>query len=456
MTDGLETFIARLRGDADILRAGHEAVRQGAVLPLLGRLGWDRDDVREVIPGYQVGSERVDYCLRLGARDVALVEVVDADREVPADRLDRLLGLATQSNAPLTVLTTGMKWWLFGTRFEGSSEERLFCRLDLALTEPRDAAALLSSFFGRASVADGSAMGRAEERMRRARVRRMEAALWESWDALRTGEDDRLVTLLRDLVEAASGLRPDADRLLAFLGRVTRAPEQAVVPDNAAAVQERLADVKEELLEADAAAPEATDDDDGAPITEFRRNGHGGAAGSGTVEHFDLQEIEQVLAQLEAGPVSSADSDEIALIPVPDDEAPGGLPATNGSGERTAARRAKPDAARPSRWAARPPTGFSFLGEYRPVSSYGEILAGLASVLYRLHRPEFSRVTDLGGDRRTLFATNRHDLRSPGRVTGADLYVEQDLSPDEIIDCCQSLLELFDYDRDQLEIELEK
>lgn len=45
---------------------GHEAaIKQGMVLPILvlGRLGWDRGNVAEVVPECAVGNGRVDYCL---------------------------------------------------------------------------------------------------------------------------------------------------------------------------------------------------------------------------------------------------------------------------------------------------------------------------------------------------------------------------------------------------------
>ena len=75
MSDSLEQLLERLREEPALLTSGEEATRQGAVLPLLGRLGWDRDNIREVVPEYTVGNGRVDYCLRIGEQVSVFVEV---------------------------------------------------------------------------------------------------------------------------------------------------------------------------------------------------------------------------------------------------------------------------------------------------------------------------------------------------------------------------------------------
>lgn len=60
MPNALEDLLGRLREDRTLFRSGGEAARQGADLPILGRLGWDRDNVREVVPKYQIGNGRAD------------------------------------------------------------------------------------------------------------------------------------------------------------------------------------------------------------------------------------------------------------------------------------------------------------------------------------------------------------------------------------------------------------
>lgn len=464
MTEALETLIARVRDDRDIVSAAEETVRQGAILPVLGRLGWDRDDVRQVVPGFRVGAERVDYCLRLDGHSMALLEVTKAGTAPPAERLARLLGLAREASAGVAVLTTGLRWWLYGAAFEGPAEERLFCTVDLEAMAPADAATLLSTFLGREPLADGTALERASERLRRARARRMEGALRDAWDALRTGHDDRLVQWLANAVEAASGRRPTVKGLVAFLDEVTRPPSARPAAEPARAVEPAGAGAGRSQAGTDGEGP-LTPESDGILDLEALdqllaglgpaddESGAGGGLADGSTVDFGSGAGRRSLAR-EAGGAPVLDASVAAGL--------GGTPSTNGhvpssvsveEADEEADEEAGDVAA--AGWASKRPTGFSFMGEYRPVSRYDEILVGLASALYRLHRPEFGRVIMLGGGRRTLFATNRNDLRSPGHVTGADVFVERDLTPDEVVGCCEDMLTLFGYDRDQLEIELE-
>ena len=48
MSDSLEDFLQRLRRQQNPSLDNEEATRQGIILPVLARLGWDRDNVREV------------------------------------------------------------------------------------------------------------------------------------------------------------------------------------------------------------------------------------------------------------------------------------------------------------------------------------------------------------------------------------------------------------------------
>ena len=75
MSDSLEDFLQRLRRQQNPSLDNEEATRQGIILPVLGRLGWDRDNVREVFPEFQVENGRVDYCLKIGEKKGAFIEV---------------------------------------------------------------------------------------------------------------------------------------------------------------------------------------------------------------------------------------------------------------------------------------------------------------------------------------------------------------------------------------------
>jgi len=75
MTETLEEFLQRLRKQQTVSIDNEVATRQGIILPILGRLGWDRDNVYEVVPEFPVENGRVDYCLKLGEKKGAFIEV---------------------------------------------------------------------------------------------------------------------------------------------------------------------------------------------------------------------------------------------------------------------------------------------------------------------------------------------------------------------------------------------
>lgn len=62
MQESLQKLLIRLREDRSLFLIGEEATRLGAILPILARLGWDRDNVREVVPEFPVANGRVDFC----------------------------------------------------------------------------------------------------------------------------------------------------------------------------------------------------------------------------------------------------------------------------------------------------------------------------------------------------------------------------------------------------------
>lgn len=92
MEDNLRALLTRLREDSDLAVSVEEATRQAAVLPILSSLGWDWQNLREVVPEFIVGQGRVDYCLKQGDRNVAFVEVKRTGEPLEAHQ-EQLLGV---------------------------------------------------------------------------------------------------------------------------------------------------------------------------------------------------------------------------------------------------------------------------------------------------------------------------------------------------------------------------
>lgn len=57
--DLLESILKKLSNDTTFLSKGEADVRQGIVLPILACLGWDRDNVEEVVPEFNCGEAKL-------------------------------------------------------------------------------------------------------------------------------------------------------------------------------------------------------------------------------------------------------------------------------------------------------------------------------------------------------------------------------------------------------------
>ena len=122
MSGDLLGLLDRLQGDAAVLLDSEEATKQGIILPILSRVGWDRDNIREVIPEYRVESGRVDYCLHANGRNLVFIEAKRTDQDLDRHQ-EQLLDYAFREGVELAALTNGVVWWLYLPLLSGSSED---------------------------------------------------------------------------------------------------------------------------------------------------------------------------------------------------------------------------------------------------------------------------------------------------------------------------------------------
>ncbi len=229
MPDDLKELLTRLRGDRALLVAGEEATRQAAVLPILARLGWDRDNIREVVPEYAVGNGRVDYCLKASGRDV-FVEVKRTSEELDRHQ-EQLLDYAFRQGVEIAALTNGLLWWLYLPLFRGSWEQRKFIAIDIQAQDIPTVAKNLSLFLGRDAIADGSAIKNADAiHKSREKDRLIREATPKAWAELCREPDETLVELLADKVESLCGHRPDDEGVAQFLASALFTPHSADGP----------------------------------------------------------------------------------------------------------------------------------------------------------------------------------------------------------------------------------
>lgn len=230
--DPLEQLLTRLTEDASILLASEDVTKQGAILPILVRLGWDRENVREVVPEHRVPSGgRVDYCLRIRDKNCVFIEAKKVDQELEKHQ-EQLLEYAFREGVELAALTNGLLWWLYLPLLGGSWEQRKFFTIDIPQQGAGAAAEHFRAYLGKNEVGSGSAVRRATELHRsREKERLALATLPKAWQLLSEGPDETLLDLIAARVESLSGHRPTPEQMARFLQAIT-APQPGPLPES--------------------------------------------------------------------------------------------------------------------------------------------------------------------------------------------------------------------------------
>jgi len=225
--DPLQELLARLIEDAALLHAHEEATKQSVILPILARLGWDRENVREVVPESRVGNGRVDYCLRVAERSLVFIEAKRTDQDLEKHQ-EQLLEYAFREGVEIAALTNGVLWWLYLPLLGGSWEQRKFFTIDIVQQGAEAAAEHFRSYLAKAASESGSAVQCAKQLHRsREKERLTSTTLPRAWSMLCEGPDELLVELLAEKVESLCGHRPTPDQVAQFLEGVTAGPSPA-------------------------------------------------------------------------------------------------------------------------------------------------------------------------------------------------------------------------------------
>ena len=98
-------------------------------------------------------------------------------------------------------------------------------------------------------------------------------------------------------------------------------------------------------------------------------------------------------------------------------------------------------------------SAFYFRGAKYEVHSWKDMLIRLVNLLYASHSIDFEKVLTLKGRKRPYFTYNANELRAPQKISNTNIFVETNLSANNIVKICFDLLAIFGYTQEDLNIE---
>ncbi len=97
-------------------------------------------------------------------------------------------------------------------------------------------------------------------------------------------------------------------------------------------------------------------------------------------------------------------------------------------------------------------SSFRFNGTNYDVRSWKEMLMKICDILYHRHGNEFDRVLSLVGRNRPYFTRNKNELRVPEEFDKTGIFIETNLSSNQIVSICHRMAALFGYSGENLTV----
>jgi hypothetical protein len=96
---------------------------------------------------------------------------------------------------------------------------------------------------------------------------------------------------------------------------------------------------------------------------------------------------------------------------------------------------------------------FRFNGSDYKVRAWDEVLKTLCAFFVTVHATDFEKVLWIAADQKACFSRYWDQLRIPEKIKGTDIYVETQMTPDEVVKTAEKLLDEFGYNPKDLRID---
>lgn len=223
------SFIEELK-NKNISFIDEAATKQTIVLRLFYILGWNIFDSDEVIPEYIVGTDRIDYALKIGDSKV-FVEVKKIGENLDNCQ-EQLLNYSFKEGINLAVLTNGIVWRFYLSLYEGDWKDRRFYTINLFKQDPKDVADKFIEFISKDSINSGDAIKNAALRYEeQKKFDILRGTIPKSWNKIITEFDANLICLIKDTAEKICGFIPEDEMIKQFLS-INNLKVLEIQPDN--------------------------------------------------------------------------------------------------------------------------------------------------------------------------------------------------------------------------------
>lgn len=98
-------------------------------------------------------------------------------------------------------------------------------------------------------------------------------------------------------------------------------------------------------------------------------------------------------------------------------------------------------------------SSFSFRGSQYEVRFWKDLLITLCDILNATNRSHFDKILSIVGRKRPYFTHNANELRVPQKINNTNIFVETNLSANNIVKICLDMLAVFGYSSSDLRIE---
>ncbi|MEK0336541.1 MAG: type I restriction endonuclease [Nitrosopumilus sp.] len=97
-------------------------------------------------------------------------------------------------------------------------------------------------------------------------------------------------------------------------------------------------------------------------------------------------------------------------------------------------------------------SSFTFNNKTYEVRFWIDVLVRISEILFQTHRNDFDQVLSLVGRKRPYYTKDESLLREPKIIEGTNIYVEVNLSANDIVKLCHDVIGVFGYSKSDLQI----